>query len=105
MKLPSAIYIHSSTLSTAGNSKASFRDFSLNKVMFTLQTTNNPNGYANSHSVSTGFSTLNLTYCYIHTNRHKMMHFTIILRQQQRRQGDPNTPKMRTRHKIKGEPT
>lgn len=32
-----------------------------------------PNGYANSHSLFTDISTLNLTYCYIYTNRHKMM--------------------------------
>lgn len=65
------------------------------------QRINNPNGDANSHSLFTGFSALNLTYCYIYTNRHKWMHFTITLRQQQRRQGDPILQKW-SRHKTKG---
>lgn len=51
--------------------------------MFILTRINNPNGYANSHSLFTGMSTLNLTYCYIHTNRHTMVILCIILRQQQ----------------------
>ena len=61
--------------------------------MFAQLRINNPNGYANSHSLFTGIITLNLTYCYIHTDRHKMMHFTYYTQTRaQRRQGDPNTP-------------
>lgn len=54
--------------------KASFRDFSLHSVVYTGKN-KYPNGYANSHSLFTDISTLNLTYCYIHTNRHKRMYF------------------------------
>lgn len=63
IKLQSGIHIliQAHYLLLESSKRASFRDFSLNKVMFILARINNPNGYANNHSLFTNISALNLT--------------------------------------------
>lgn len=101
MKLQSAIHIliQAHYLLLESNKKGKLQGLQSQQSDVYTGKNKHPNGYANSHSLFTDISTLNLTYCYIHTNRHKMMYFMYRTEQQQREsRGILILPTIRTQH-------
>lgn len=77
MKLQSAIHIHIQAhyLLLESNKKGKLQGLQSQQSDDYTGKNKHPNGYTNSHSLFTDISTLNLTYRYIYTNRHKVMYF------------------------------